>query len=82
VPFRQAHQQVGRLVAQAEKGKLPLAKLPLETLRSACQKIGPDVYRHLGAENVVKRYRTEGAAGAKQLRKQLNFWSKKLASHA
>ncbi len=78
VPFRQAHQQVGHLVALAEKQKLPLAKLPLETLQSACEKIGPDVYRHLGAENVVKRYRTEGAGGAKQLRKQLNFWKRGL----
>jgi len=78
VPFRDAHQQVGRLVAQAEKQHLPLAKLPLETLQSASQKIGLDVYRHLGAENVVKRYRTEGAGGAKQLRKQLNFWKKGL----
>jgi len=82
VPFRQAHQQVGRLVARAEKQHTPLAKLSLETLRTANPKIGPDVYRCLGAENVVKRYRTEGAGGARQLRKQLRFWSRKLAFHA
>jgi hypothetical protein len=52
--------------------------LPLATLQAACRKIGPDVRRHLGAANVVKRYATQGAAGKKQLLKQLEFWKKKL----
>jgi len=78
VAFRQAHQIVGRLVARAGKDSTPLADLPIETLREACGTIGPDVYRHLGAANVVKRYAPNGAAGTKQLRKQLAFWRRKL----
>ena len=78
VAFRTAHQVVGRLVARAEKAGLTLAEMPLADLRAACDKITPDVARHLGAANVVKRYAPEGAAGAKQLRKQLAFWTRRL----
>ncbi len=79
VPFRQAHHVVGSLVARAASAGKPLAKLPLDELRAASDRIEPDVYKHLGAANVVKRYAPEGAAGPKQLRKQLAFWRKKLA---
>ncbi len=79
VPFRQAHHIVGSLVARAAAAGKPLAKLPLDELRAASDLIGPDVYKHLGAANVVKRYAPQGAAGPKQLRRQLNFWRKKLA---
>jgi argininosuccinate lyase len=78
VPFRTAHQIVGKLVAQAELQGKTLAEMPLADLQAACDKITPDVKKHLGAANVVKRYSPEGSAGAKQLRKQLAFWKKKL----
>ena len=52
--------------------------MPLADLQAACDKIAPDVAKYLGAANVVKRYSPEGSAGAKQLRKQLAFWKKKL----
>ncbi|MCD6303844.1 MAG: argininosuccinate lyase [Planctomycetes bacterium] len=78
IPFRRAHQVVGRLVARAVEDGLELAELPLEQLRQACEQIGPDVYEHLRAENVVRRYATDGAGGLPQLRKQLAFWRRKL----
>ncbi|MGB2819343.1 MAG: argininosuccinate lyase [Phycisphaerae bacterium] len=78
VPFRRAHQIVGGLVARAAQAGVPLAEIPLQQLREACGKIGGDVYRHLGAANVVRHYSPEGAAGARQLRKQLAFWRRKL----
>ncbi len=78
VPFRRAHQLVGGLVARASRAGVQLAELPLQQLRRACGKIGRDVYKHLGAANVVKHYAPDGAAGAKQLRKQLAFWRRKL----
>ncbi|HET6429534.1 MAG TPA: lyase family protein, partial [Phycisphaerae bacterium] len=78
VAFRTAHQIVAGLVGRAEKQGVPLAGLPMDALQSACDRIGPDVKDHLGAANVVKRYAPEGSAGAKQLRKQLAFWRKRL----
>jgi argininosuccinate lyase len=78
VPFRQAHQVVGQLVARAENENLTLAQLPFETLRAACDRVGPDVRSCLGAANVVKRYAPAGAGGYKQVREQLKFWKKQL----
>ena len=79
VAFRQAHGIVGGLVLQAEKDGKTLSELSLETLRSACKQVAPDVFSHLGPEHVVKRYQPVGAGGAKQLRKQLAFWKRKLS---
>jgi len=78
VPFREAHGIVGRLVARAEAAGTPLAEMPLETLRQASDAVGDDVYAHLGAENVVKRYAPDGAGGSRQLTRQLRFWKRKL----
>ncbi len=79
VPFRRAHGIVARLVARAEKDGMRLGDLSLSALRKACNRIEKDVYRYLGPANVVRRYAPEGAAGPKQLRKQLAFWKRKLA---
>lgn len=78
VPFRQAHHVVGGLVARAEQAGKPLADLPLETLRAACDKVGPDVYDHLTAANVVKHYAPDGAGGRRQLDAQLAYWRERL----
>ncbi len=40
VPFRTAHQAVGKLVARAENEGKPLAELPLSVLREASGRIG------------------------------------------
>jgi argininosuccinate lyase len=79
VAFRQAHGIVGRLVARAEmEGRKRLSDLPLSSMRAACDRIGPDVLSCLGAANVVRRYRTAGAGGLRQLQEQLAFWEKEL----
>ena len=78
VAFREAHGIVGRLVAKAEKQGVRLEDLPLTALQAAHESIGKDVYKHLGAANVVKRYAVAGAAGPKQLRRELKFWKTKL----
>ena len=80
VPFRQAHQHVGRLVALAEKQNKELADLPLAVFRAECARIGREVYKYLGAANVVARYRSEGNAGPKSALKQIKFWRKQLAT--
>ncbi len=79
VAFREAHGIVGRLVAKAEKQHVGLADLPLKALQAAHKSIAKDVYRHLGAANVVKGYAVAGAAGPKQLRRELKFWKTKLS---
>jgi hypothetical protein len=65
-------------VAKLETSGTALAEAPLSELQAACGKIGRDVYRHLGAANVVKHYAPDGAAGSRQLAQQLAFWKRKL----
>ncbi|MCK4275876.1 MAG: argininosuccinate lyase [Phycisphaerae bacterium] len=79
IPFRRAHQIVAALVGRAEKAHLTLLELPLAQLKAASQKVGPDVYKHLGAVNVVNRYKSDGAGGPRQLRKQLTYWRRRLS---
>jgi argininosuccinate lyase len=79
VPFRTAHQVVGRLVARAEKEGKTLAELPLEVLRSECEAFDADSAGALGAANVVANYAPAGAAGPRQLDEQLAFWAERLA---
>jgi hypothetical protein len=70
VPFRTAHQIVGHLVRLCDKTKRhSLALLDLDEIKDACRAMGhtaaitDDVFQHLGAANVTKRYRSSGHAG-------------------
>ncbi|HEX2971217.1 MAG TPA: argininosuccinate lyase, partial [Tepidisphaeraceae bacterium] len=86
IPFRTAHQIVGSLVARCDKeGKHALTQLKVEDFIAAAKskgadasKIGPDVFDALGARNVVKRYRSAGAAGGQPLQDQLKAWKARL----
>jgi argininosuccinate lyase len=86
IPFRTAHQIVGSLVARCEKeGKTSLSQLPIEVFNEAAkalglqsQGFGGDLYDALGAKNVVKRYRSAGAAGGKPFEDQLAAWKQRL----
>jgi len=86
VPFRTAHQVVGTLVARCEKeGKTALAQLKIEDFTDALKAngwpsvgLGKDLYDALGAKNVVKRYRSAGAAVGKPFEEQLAAWKKRL----
>jgi argininosuccinate lyase len=85
VAFRTAHQIVGSLVARCEKeGKTALGQLTLADFQIAVSgaqakaEIGEDVFEALGARNVVKRYRSAGAAGGEPLIQQLEDWKRRL----
>lgn len=86
IPFRTAHQIVGSLVARCEReGKTALAQLSVadfiaavESAGGRADQVGADVYEALGAKNVVKRYRSAGAAGGQPFLDQLAYWKKRL----
>lgn len=86
IPFRTAHQIVGTLVAKCEHESLTsLSQLSVDDFLATAKAhypqangIGPDVYDALGAANVVKRYRSAGAAGGAPFEKQLAEWKKRL----
>ncbi len=76
VPFRQAHGIVGELVTKCEKKDKRLKDVTLEEFRAINEKINEDVYGYLGAENVVKKYSTKGAAGSSQSKKRIEHLKK------
>ncbi|MDP9173798.1 MAG: argininosuccinate lyase [Planctomycetota bacterium] len=85
VPFRTAHHVVGSLVARCEReGKTALAQLSAADFNDALKADGitvvidQDVYAALGARNVVKRYRSAGAAGGQPFEDQLQAWRQRL----
>ena len=78
VAFRQAHGIVGSLVADCEKQGAKLAGLGLDDFKAHCESIEADVYDYLGASNVVAKYVTEGAAGPRQAKEQIAYWTGEL----
>jgi argininosuccinate lyase len=86
LPFRQAHQVVGSIVKYCrQKNITSLSRLTLTEINRCCVQAGvrknpckKDVFRYLGAKNLVERYRSPGNAGLKGFRKQLQTWRQRL----
>jgi argininosuccinate lyase len=78
VAFREAHGIVGSLVAYCEKQGKKLAELELDEFKQHCVSFETDVYDNLGATNVASKYVTEGAAGPKQAKEQIAYWTGEL----
>jgi argininosuccinate lyase len=79
IPFREAHGIVGKLVAYCEQHTMKLANLELSDFKKYNEVFEQDVYKSLGAANVVARYVTEGSAGSKQAKRQIAYWNKELS---
>ncbi len=77
-PFREAHRIVGSLVADCEKQQKKLAELTLDEFQKYSNLIEADVYENLGAVNVADKYATEGSAGPKQAKEQIEYWNGQL----
>ena len=78
IAFREAHGIVGSLVADCEKKQKKLAELDISVFQEYSNVIEADVYEHLGPENVAGKYITEGSAGPKQAKEQIEYWDRQL----
>ncbi len=79
IAFREAHGIVGSLVASCEKANKKLTDLSLDEFKKYSPLIEDDVYKSIGAANVVAKYVTDGAAGPEQAKEQIAYWNKQLA---
>ena len=68
LPFRDAHEVVGRAVAHAVTAECDLTELSLETLQSFSDRIGEDVYAVLTVEGSVAARDHFGATAPSQVR--------------
>lgn len=75
---RTAHGVVGRMVRTAMERNVPLGEIPLDEMKTYSDKIGPDVFKILGAENAVKAMKSFGSTAPNEVKKQIAYWKKRL----
>jgi len=78
VPFRQAHDAVGAVVALAERLNKPLNRLTLQELQSVEQKFSTDSLQVFDLKHALDSRKLLGSPGTGELRKQLGRWKKLL----
>jgi argininosuccinate lyase len=71
VPFRTAHEQVGRLVRYAEFQGKELLELSLEEIQRFASQAGPDVFEWLAIDNVVARRASPGGTAPERVAEAL-----------
>jgi argininosuccinate lyase len=72
IPFREAHEIVGKLVLQCIQKKCYLADLSLEELKAASPVIEDDIYHILSPYQAVKRRNSLGGTGFEQVKQQIH----------
>lgn len=71
IPFREAHEIVGKLVLSCIHKNCYLLDLSLEEFKDACDKISDDVYNVLSPIEAVRRRNSYGGTGFEQVKIQL-----------
>lgn len=79
VPFRHAHEIVGKLVALAAQREVPLDRLPLADFRAASDAIGEDVLAIFDLRRALEARRGIGAPSPENVRARLAHWKAVLA---
>lgn len=78
VPFRKAHEIVGKIVRECMRVQCKLADLQLEGLKAFSSAIEKDVYKVLGVEHCIRNYRSYGSTAPGFVKKRIAYWEKKL----
>jgi argininosuccinate lyase len=71
LPFREAHEVVGRTVRHAIARGRELGELPLEELQQLSSRIGPDVYAALTVEASLRARAVQGGTAPDAVDRQL-----------
>jgi len=71
IPFRQAHEIIGKLVLHCIERGIVLLELPLEEYRRFCPEFGEDIYEVLQPEHVVNARNVYGGTAFPQVREAL-----------
>ncbi|HKW29705.1 MAG TPA: argininosuccinate lyase [Verrucomicrobiae bacterium] len=79
IPFRQAHQIVGAVVALAEKTGKPLNRLTFAELQSVDKTFGRDALNVFDLKRAMAKRNLTGAPGTREVAKQLARWREQLS---
>ena len=78
LPQRTAHHLVGSLVGEAMQRKVPLSELSLEDMQQAGANVDNSIYNVLGTANAVRAFVSFGSTAPEEVRRQMEFWTKRL----
>lgn len=78
IPFREAHEVIGKIVLYAIQQEKFLLDLSLEEYQSFSPLFQEDIYKVLAPMNVVNARKSEGGTGKEQVEKQLELAKEKL----
>lgn len=71
VPFREAHQVVGRIAQYAEDKNIPFPLIPIGEYRRFCSEFNEDVYRVFDYLRSVNRYDVDGGTALKRVAEEI-----------
>jgi argininosuccinate lyase len=80
IPFRHAHEIVGKAVAKAEAQSIPLDELPLSQWKEIDGRITEACVRVFDPRAALDRRNMAGSPKPAEVAKQLRFWRKKLGA--
>ena len=80
LPFRQAHEIVGKLVLECSKAGYYLQDVPLERYQEISSIIGPDIYTALESQTAVSRRNSLGGTGVESIRWQIQQAKEQLSA--
>ncbi|HFI0861089.1 TPA: argininosuccinate lyase [Streptococcus suis] len=80
LPFRQAHEIVGKLVLECCKAGYYLQDVPLERYQEISSIIGPDIYTALESQTAVSRRNSLGGTGFESIRWQIQQAKEQLSA--
>ncbi len=78
IPFREAHEITGKIVAKATKAGVELHEFPLADMQAVDKRINKDVFSVLSVESSVKSRTSFGGTSPVNVRSQAGKWLKKL----
>jgi argininosuccinate lyase len=78
LPFRQAHEAIGGLVAYSQKQQRALPELSLEEFRRFSDRFEPDLYQVFQLDTAMTKRIAIGAPSAKNVAAELEAWDARL----
>jgi argininosuccinate lyase len=79
VPFREAHQMVGKMIRYAEDHMIPLSDIPLLVLQRIAPQVKPDISTVFDFKQSVNKKTAIGGTGSLAVKKQIEMARKKIA---
>ena len=78
VPFRKAHNIVGKIVAVCVDQNKKLNQLSITEYKKVSQKFENDIFKLLTALVSVKNKKSQGSTSPQEVEKQLKYWKNKI----